>query len=457
MRIKKPFKGRDKIGFVTATFMVLIMLAPFCAAGVAGYYFLKDTDKPLLTLSPKTKSASLKTEFSLAAEDETSGIRTATVTAVQGLRKYDVVKKKYDPPQAHVEESFSLEKAELRGGEFELHVTVSDGSFYSFGSGNTTSIVRRLALDATPPAIKALTPAHYMRQGGAGLVAYTVNKDVPKSGVVAGDFFFPGFKQPSGHYLCLFGFPLGVTADDYKPRLIAVDDAGNEKMAFFVNMAIKRKFGEQRIELPDAFMAERLPELAGPLPSGADPATIFPMVLEKLRKADEAALKDLGSRTAPTPLWDGPFIYLPGSAVTASFGADRSYVYKGQIVGREVHEGIDLASTPRAPVPAANGGNVVHAGDLGRYGKAVVIDHGVGLQTLYGHLSEIGVAAGQTVTKGQPVGRTGRSGLAVSDHLHFGVVLSGVPIIPIEWWDARWLDDNVTQKRKRFVDNPVGQ
>jgi murein DD-endopeptidase MepM/ murein hydrolase activator NlpD len=76
----------------------------------------------------------------------------------------------------------------------------------------------------------------------------------------------------------------------------------------------------------------------------------------------------------------------------------------------------------------------------------VILDHGLGLFTLYGHLSSIDVKEGDTVAKRQIIGKTGETGLAGGDHLHFGVYVSGVAVLPVEWWDAKWIDDNVTPK-----------
>ncbi|WP_239027828.1 M23 family metallopeptidase [Geomonas subterranea] len=97
-------------------------------------------------------------------------------------------------------------------------------------------------------------------------------------------------------------------------------------------------------------------------------------------------------------------------------------------------------------MPAANRGRVVWADDLGIYGQCVIIDHGLGLQTLYGHLSRIAVKEGEEVRKGDIIGDTGDTGLAGGDHLHFGVMISGQEVNPIEWWDPTWIRNNVTGK-----------
>jgi murein DD-endopeptidase MepM/ murein hydrolase activator NlpD len=68
---------------------------------------------------------------------------------------------------------------------------------------------------------------------------------------------------------------------------------------------------------------------------------------------------------------------------------------------------------------------------------------GWGSQTLYAHLSSIDVKPGDRVGKGQPIGRTGATGLATGDHLHYEVLIHGIPVTPLEWWDARWIRDHI--------------
>jgi murein DD-endopeptidase MepM/ murein hydrolase activator NlpD len=450
MRITKPNKKKKKLGPIGVLFLVVLVAAPLGLAGLGALYLMEDMEKPTVALYPLIDAVSLKKEFTVKAEDKGSGIKSIMVTAGQGLKKYTVLRKSYDALQKSILETFTMEKAELRGGEFDLQVVVTDGSFFNFGAGNAVHIDRRMTLDMAPPNVRPLTPTHYMRQGGVGLVIYTVSKEPERSGVMVGDRFFPGFKQDSGVYVCLFAYPRDMEAEDFKPRLYAEDRAGNERTGFFVNMAIKRRFREERVELTDEFFAAKLPPFAALYPEARDPVALFRKVNEDLRRKDEAFLRDLGRKTAPRPLWNGAFIYLPGSSVQGSFGAERVYSYKGEQIDRQHHLGIDLASTPKAAVPAANDGVVIFVGNLGIYGQTVVIDHGLGLQSLYGHLSQTDVKEGESVTKGRIIGRTGATGMAFGDHLHFGMVLSGLEVIPIEWWDAKWLEDNVTQKVRRF-------
>jgi murein DD-endopeptidase MepM/ murein hydrolase activator NlpD len=134
--------------------------------------------------------------------------------------------------------------------------------------------------------------------------------------------------------------------------------------------------------------------------------------------------------------------------VFSNFAETRTYLYRGRPVDTQVHVGFDLASTKQSPVPAANAGQVAFAGPLTIYGNTVILDHGLGLQTLYAHLSTLAIKEGDAVTKGQELGRSGTTGLAVGDHLHFEVLVSGTSVTPIEWWDGRWIRDRVNKPLK---------
>jgi murein DD-endopeptidase MepM/ murein hydrolase activator NlpD len=80
------------------------------------------------------------------------------------------------------------------------------------------------------------------------------------------------------------------------------------------------------------------------------------------------------------------------------------------------------------------------------YGNAVVIDHGYGLLSLCGHMASLDVEAGEAVARGQIIGASGATGLAGGDHLHLEIFIQGQSVDPIEWFDAKWIRDNLGSK-----------
>jgi murein DD-endopeptidase MepM/ murein hydrolase activator NlpD len=125
------------------------------------------------------------------------------------------------------------------------------------------------------------------------------------------------------------------------------------------------------------------------------------------------------------------------------FAEQRRYFTEGNEISQATHYGFDLASHAQASIGAANRGRVVFAGDLGIYGNCVLVDHGMGMTSLYAHLTEITVQADQFVERNQSVGTSGATGLAGGDHLHFAILVGGTYVDPLEWWDANWIKSHV--------------
>jgi murein DD-endopeptidase MepM/ murein hydrolase activator NlpD len=94
------------------------------------------------------------------------------------------------------------------------------------------------------------------------------------------------------------------------------------------------------------------------------------------------------------------------------------------------HEGIDIAAPKGTPVFAAADGRVIRAGWVGGFGYTVVIDHGFGYTTLYGHASKLLVSAGEHVRRGDVIAQVGSTGLSTASHLHYEVIVNGTPVNP---------------------------
>jgi murein DD-endopeptidase MepM/ murein hydrolase activator NlpD len=207
------------------------------------------------------------------------------------------------------------------------------------------------------------------------------------------------------------------------------------------------KYRKSIIAISDRFIQSAVaPLLNGADASDGSPKETFLAVNNRLRKENDDTIAAVTKKSAPTMLWKGAFVQLSNSKVEANFADERTYTYHNEPIDVAYHLGYDLSVTKRYPVEAANSGRVVFAGDLGIYGNSVILDHGLGLFTLYSHLSSIDVKDGDRIEQRQILGKTGKTGLAAGDHLHYGVYLHGVAVLPVEWWDPKWIKDNILPK-----------
>jgi len=223
---------------------------------------------------------------------------------------------------------------------------------------------------------------------------------------------------------------------------VAKDAAGNQSIMALPTSLKMKKFKSSVINIDDAFINRVVSPLLNETYI-ADAADAFRKVNEEWRRQSVGSLIDISKKSEPGILWKGRFLQLKNSKVMATYGDRRTYRYKGKNISKSVHLGYDLASFAKAPVEAANAGIVRFADNLSIYGNTVIIDHGLGLMSLYGHLSTIMVTEGQEVIKGQIIAKTGSTGLAGGDHLHYGMLMHGYEVSPIYWWDPNWIKINV--------------
>lgn len=185
---------------------------------------------------------------------------------------------------------------------------------------------------------------------------------------------------------------------------------------------------------------------------GGDGARDFKLVNEDFRKANEAVIRGVIAQESENPrMWRGAFVRPLAAAPKASFAEERRYIWDGREISRSRHMGVDLADVAQARVVAGNAGRVIFAGELGIYGGLVIIDHGVGVSSLYGHLSSLSVKKGEVVKQGDEVGRTGATGLAGGDHLHYEIRVQGEPVSPLAWLDERWVKEHIEDKIQAFA------
>jgi Peptidase family M23 len=397
----------------------------------------------------------------LGVRDEGKGLRSISVQVNQQGNAETVFSREYPMSwlpwqQGPVEEAIVLdaktmrETASLEEGELQVEVAVSDQSNLWIFARELLE-TRTLILDLTPPRIEVLSTQHYLWQGGSEVAIYRVSESTGSSGVRVGDRVFSGAPlggQAADIHVCLFALPYDGSLDT--PILAwAEDAAGNRSETSFGVKTFPRAFHQRRIDVSDHLIEQIAPGILShtrEIQAGDTPVETFLAMNSELRTITQKRIDEITSSSQPTRLWSEPFQQLSNSEVQSSFADRRSYYYQGERIDEQTHLGFDLASLAHSPVEAANSGQVVFADYLGIYGNCVILDHGLGLFSLYGHLGGIDVEPGQSVSKGQILGRTGTTGLAAGDHLHFSMLVQGVQVTPLEWWDPKWVAEHVLQR-----------
>ncbi|MFP4284819.1 MAG: M23 family metallopeptidase [Desulfovermiculus sp.] len=423
---------------------ILICLA---VIGVAGLYLWNaEGEKPQLSGLPQQESLSPETPIRLEVHDRKSGLRTVQVKAVQKGKERVVAQREFSQPVHTWDTEFSLDPGELSDGQVTLEVRASDRSWRNWLKGNTLHHTASYEFDSQPPRISLESFQHNLRQGGSGVVAFRVSEPVRQAGVQIEDYFFPAYAQSEGFYVGFFSFPYSLKPDQGQLLVVATDQAGNKNKAGFHHYINQARFNESSLPVTDSFLQKVIVNFQDQFPEEDTLLDVFLKVNQEMRQENRSRLREIGRDTAPSPLWSGRFLRQPNASREAQFGTHRKYVYQGEVIDEQTHLGVDLASTARAEVLAANSGRVVFAGWFGIYGQVVIIDHGLGLQSLYAHLSQMSVQVGDAVEKGQIIGRTGVTGLAGGDHLHFEMLVSGLSVNPREWWDENWIANNIRPK-----------
>ncbi|HWP91638.1 MAG TPA: M23 family metallopeptidase [Thermodesulfobacteriota bacterium] len=389
--------------------------------------------------------------FDVEIRDRGKGLKKVSIVLADQHGESPLFDKEYDSTvnEEKVQIKLDPKKLGIKGGPAEIRVMAEDRSRLKLFVGNKTTAVKKVTIDVTPPRIEVLSREHYINHGGSGLVIYKSSEDTAKSGVKVGNYFFPGKKgyfQDPEVYMAFFAYPYNLGADE-NIMVMAEDAAGNSRETSFFYRVKYVPYRKSTLDIGDDFIDRKMvPILGEEYSPGTALKEVFLKVNSDLRKKNDAQIKRIGEKSQGQILWNGAFHQLTNSKVEANFADARTYIYQGEEIDHQYHLGYDLAVTRRYPVEAANDGVVVFAGDLGIYGNAVIIDHGYGLNSLYGHLSTIEVNVGDMIQKKQIIGRTGETGLAAGDHLHYGVYIYGVPVRPVEWWDEKWINDNIMNK-----------
>lgn len=442
--------------------ILVIFLLLIAACGGAAFFLFFEGEKPELTLGSPDNYLGKNSLVSIRGVDHQSGLRLVRVRIKQGELAKELYFEEFPrkgftgligESEKNLKIPFNPAEAGFKDGPAQLVIEATDYSLRGFLKGNRTTVVRELIIDTTPPKLSILHSEQYINPGGSGIVIYrTADTDIT-SGVEINDRYHPGFLVGDGRddtYICFFALPHSAASLNTS-FLVGVDSAGNSTQVPFSVIYHKKNFKRDRINLSDGFLDKKIPEFAEHYPQmSGNMVEQYLFTNRDVRKQNNDRISELCGSPHPQRLWDSKFQRMPGST-RAGFADHRTYFYQSKPIDKQVHLGIDLASTRKADVRAAEKGIVIFTEYLGIYGNMVMIDHGQGVFSLYSHLSQINVAPKDQVDKETVIGLTGTTGMAGGDHLHFSMLVNGVFVTPKEWWDQHWIDvtieDPLTESR----------
>jgi len=401
---------------------------------------------PVLELTSPVTSVGQATPIVLHVSDP-HGVRKATASIEQNGVEFSAWQLAQPSRAADSTWSFTVgvkTTPQLKDGPAKLTFEASSNDLL----GRTARLDRDVTVVTQPPTVSVDSEQHYLYLGMADLVTFNVSGNWTAAGVRVGDQTFRSWPMPGGKpgQFSLFAFAWNMHENTI-PMVFAGNGTGNDVTSpidFQFPKKEQPKYTVHDLQVSDAFMQKVIGELD---PNGSgDPVARFVRINTEMRRSNNKTLSDLRFKTADRFLFSQPFARQSHSQAEATFADVRNYIYQGKKIDQQVHLGYDLAVTQHVGVEASNDGRVVYAAPLGIYGNCVVVDHGYGLQTIYGHMSHIDVHEGGMVKRGQIMGQSGMTGMAGGDHIHFAMQLDGVQIDPKEWWDSHWIQDHIARR-----------
>jgi murein DD-endopeptidase MepM/ murein hydrolase activator NlpD len=392
-----------------------------------------------------------------------------------GVKSYSVILKSKDDENTLHYEQFIIPKGSLsievepprsayamKDKSIKIIVQATDASKWNFLNGNRAIKEFDLKIDKKRPELSIISNSYKIKKGGAALVIFKVDDENLKEFYIQTNFdkqFKPQPFYKKGYYISLLAWP--VTRQSFKATIVAKDYAGNSSKSY-VPLYIKQKnYRVSKIKLSDKFLKGKIAQLAEEFVETQgieDSIEQFKIINEDVRAKNEKLIHEITSKVPQEMISDfriNKMYPLKNAQVVATFGDHRKYSYKGNHVSESYHLGLDMASNAQAQIKPQNSGDVVYSDYNGIYGNMPIIHHGLGLYTLYGHCSSVKVNSGDFANAKENVANTGKSGYAMGDHLHFGVLIQGVEVRPAEWMDRDWMRLNISdviKNAKEIID-----
>lgn len=380
-----------------------------------------------------------------------------------GIKSYSVILKTQDEQTTLHHEKLIVTKKQIqldvepprsaygmKDSSIKVIVEANDASKWNFFKGNKVVKEFELKIDKKRPELSIVSHSYKISRGGSALVIFKANDENLKDFYIETNFdkkFIPQPFYKEGYYISLLAWP--VTEQEFKATVVAIDHAQNETKTYVPLYLSEKKYRVSNIKLSDSFLKGKIAELAEEFVETqgiTNPIEQFKIINEDVRAKNEKLIHEITSKVSKEMISNfkiNEMYPLKNAQVVATFGDHRKYSYENEHISESYHLGLDMASIAQAEINPQNGGDVVYSDYNGIYGLMPIISHGLGLYTLYGHCSSSKVGAGDQTKPKQAIANTGKSGYAMGDHLHFGVLVQGVEVRPAEWMDKEWMKLNI--------------
>jgi len=444
--------------------LIFVLLLLVLIGGVVFVYNSAMFERDIPKVSVKGNGYwNMKKPLEIDMSDE-SGIKTYRVVAYSGDKEIQLASENFIDPKMDLTLSIkaSRELFAYREKELKIRIEAVDASKWNFMKGNSSISEYTLKIDKKKPRVSIVTNSYAISKGGSALVVFKaddINLDKLYIETNYGKEFKPQVFYRDGYYVSLIAWP--VMQEGFKASVIAVDKAGNITRSYIPYYLRNKRYRESKIKLKDKFLNGKISDLAyvfAETQGVDDKLEQFKIINETVRKNNEDVIRSVTSKVSDKKI-DAfsihPMHPLKNAAVVAHFGDHRFYYYNGELISSAYHLGLDLASVHMGKIVSTSSATVVFAADNGIYGNMLVLFHGLGLYTLYGHCSSFAVQEGDSVRRNQHIANTGLSGYAMGDHLHFGVLVQGIEVRPQEWMDKQWIRLNISdviRNAKKIID-----
>lgn len=434
--------------------LLLTLLVIVVGAG-SGYLYLSpafEQNKPVIE-SPNSMFWNLKSKVTINIKDE-SGIKYYKIIFKDGQKDIVLNQAVLKDGQKEISIEVSPPKLDMfyKGENTSLEVEAVDNSKWNLLEGNRVVKSIAVKIDTKKPVANVISNSRYIQRGGSAVVVVKVKDDNLKEAYISFNNeekfkLTPYYKED---YYCAFvAWPIDIEKFN-RVNLVVIDKANNKtinKVPFYVQ---KKKIKIDNIQLSAKFInnisKSVLEQSFEAIPQ--ETKEIFVYSNTVLRARNIETIKNTVIKSMKNELVEEfsikPFKRLRGSKTVAKYAERRHYFLDNQKINEAWHLGIDWASVKKAKIKTSNKGIVIFKDYLGLYGNSIIIDHGLGISSLYAHTSSQDVEIGDMVDVKQKIANTGSTGAVFGDHLHFGILVQGVEVNPLEWMDKNWIKVRIT-------------